>query len=273
MQALFEGITQALREGRPVALATVVQARGSTPREAGAKMVVFADGTILGTVGGGAMEAQVIAAAREALAAGESRLLHFTLREGADEGSEEPGICGGDADVFIDVMLPQPTLLIAGAGHIAVPLARLGDILGFRVVVVDDRADFATPERFPTAGQLRVGDIATELSKVDINNQTYVVIITRGHAYDEAALRAVVNSPAAYIGMIGSRRKVATVFSHLREAGVSEEALARVHAPIGLDIGAETPEEIAVSIAAEIILVRRGGSGRTMREARGVGHD
>ncbi|HIP97473.1 MAG TPA: hypothetical protein EYH32_09710 [Anaerolineae bacterium] len=258
MSSIYQAAASAVERGEAVALATIVRVAGSTPRGVGTKMLIHADGTIEGTIGGGALEARVIAAAREALYKGEPRLVSFTLR---DAGAGDPGICGGEADVFIDVLVSHPTLLIVGAGHVAVPVAELGALLGFRTVVLDDRAEFANAERFPRADELIVGDVPTELARFPVNAQTHVVIVTRGHAQDEAALQAVLDSPAAYIGMIGSRRKVRTVFDHLRAVGVSGDALARVRAPIGLDIGAETPAEIAVSIVAEIVMLRRGGRG------------
>jgi xanthine dehydrogenase accessory factor len=268
MSTIYQAAASAVERGEAVALATIVRVAGSTPRGVGTKMLIRADGTGEGTVGGGELEARVVAVAREALRAGEPRLVSFTLH---DTEAGDAAICGGQADVFIDVLLPHPTLLIVGAGHVAVPVARLGTLLGFRTVVLDDRAEFASKERFPRAGELIVGDIPVELAQFSVNAQTHVVIVTRGHAHDEAALRAVLDSPAAYIGMIGSRRKVRTVFDHLRAAGVSEDALARVRAPIGLDIGAETPAEIAVSIMAEIVMLHRGGRGDPLKLNGGQG--
>ncbi|MCD6553996.1 MAG: XdhC family protein [Anaerolineae bacterium] len=268
MDNVYRVAASAVERGEAVALATIVRVAGSTPRGVGTKMLIRADGATEGTIGGGELEARVVTAAREALRTGEPRLVSFTLHD-AEVG--DPGICGGEADVFIDVLLPHPTLLIVGAGHVAVPVAEIGALLGFRTVVLDDRAEFANEERFPRADELIVGDIPAELSRLPVNAQTHVVIVTRGHAQDEAALQAVLDSPAAYVGMIGSRRKVRTVFDHLRAAGVSEDALARVRAPIGLDIGAETPAEIAVSIMAEIVMLHRGGRGAPLKLDSGQG--
>jgi xanthine dehydrogenase accessory factor len=216
-------------------------------------MVVYPDGRTVGTIGGGAMEAAVIHAAVEAIAKRASRMLHYTLRD-TEQG--DPGICGGAADVFIDVALPKPALLVVGAGHVAMPVAEIGHLCGFRVTVVDDRPDMVAEERFPHAVQRIAGDIVETLADLSIAPNTYIVIVTRGHAHDEAALRAVLGSPAAYVGMIGSRRKVRTTFERLVAAGVDEALIRHVHAPIGLDIGAQTPAEIAVSILAEIVTVR-----------------
>ena len=262
MANIYQAAASAVERGEAVALATIVRVRGSTPRGTGTKMLIRADGTAEGTIGGGELEARVLTAAREALCSGEPCLVSFSLHN-TEVG--DPGICGGEADVFIDVLIPRPTLLIVGAGHVAVPVAELGALLGFRTVVLDDRAEFASEERFPRADELIVGDIPTELARFPVNTQTHVVIVTRGHAHDEAALQAVLGWLAAYVGMIGSRRKVRTVFDNLRAAGASEDALARVRAPIGLDIGAETPEEIALSIMAEIVMLRRGGRGEPLK--------
>ncbi len=248
-------MADAVAAGRSAALATVVRVEGSAPREVGAKMVVYADGRIEGTVGGGKMEALVIQAAVDAIETGQSRTVHYDLRE-VDAG--DPGICGGAVDVYIDVAVPNPTLLLVGAGHVAMPVAEIAHMCGFRVVVVDDRADMASEERFPCAAERIAADIVESVRAFPVTPHTYVVIVTRGHALDEEALREVVERPAAYIGMIGSRRKVHTLFEHLREMAVDESLIGRVHSPIGIDIGSQTPAEIAVSIVAEMIAVRHG---------------
>jgi xanthine dehydrogenase accessory factor len=173
-------------------------------------------------------------------------------------------VCGGRMDIFIDVIEPKPTLLIVGAGHIAYYLARLGHMVGFSIAVIDDRKEFANRERFPNAERVICDDMERTLSSIKITPSTYVVIVTRGHQYDLAALKQVIDSKAAYIGMIGSKSKVRIAFQELKSAGIAEDTLKRVHAPIGLDIGAETPQEIAVSIIAEIIKVRRGGTGESL---------
>ncbi len=252
---LYALVGESVAQGQGVALATLVHVDGSTPREAGAKMVVYPDGRTVGTVGGGAMEAAVIRAATEAIAEGTSRMLRYELR---DTERGDPGICGGAADVFVDVALPRPTLLVVGAGHVAMPVAEIGHLCGFRVTVVDDRPDMVGEERFPHAVRRIAGDIVEALANVSITPDTHIFIVTRGHAHDEAALRAVLDSPAAYVGMIGSRRKVRATFDRLIAGGADEELTRRVHAPIGLDIGAQTPAEIAVSILAEIVTLRNG---------------
>jgi xanthine dehydrogenase accessory factor len=252
---LFKLISEAAAQGQSIALATVIRVEGSTPREVGAKMAVYADGHIAGTVGGGKMEALVIQAAVDAIAQGASQLVSFDL---VDLEAGDPGICGGAIEVFIDVTVPKPTLLLVGAGHVAMPVAQLGHMCDFRVVIVDDRADMASQERFPHAAERLAGDIVDTLRAFPITPDTYIVIVTRGHALDEEALRQVIDSPAGYVGMIGSRRKVRVIFDRLRADGIDETLIGRVHSPIGLDIGSETPAEIAVSILAELIAVRSG---------------
>lgn len=256
MANLFRLVADAMERGQTLALAVLVRAEGSTPREVGTRMVVYPDGRTAGTIGGGAMEAEVIRQAVEAIAQGASRLVHYELR---DPTSGDLGICGGEADVYIDVAISRPTLAIAGAGHVAMPVAEIGHMCGFRVVVLDDRPEMASAERFPHAAERIVGDIGETMQGLSITPNTYIVIVTRGHAHDETALRAVIDSAAAYVGMIGSRRKVRTIFDHLLADGVSKEQIQRVRAPIGLNIGAQTPAEIAVSILAEIVMLRQKG--------------
>ena len=262
MNAIYEAITEAVRRRETAAVATIVQTRGSTPRQVGTKMLIRPDGTIMGTVGGGALEAGIIEAAQEALGEGKSRLVHYGLC--ADKHEQDLGVCGGDLDVFIDVIAPQLTLLLIGAGHVAVPLAELARFAGFRTVVFDDRAEYANRGRFPQAEEIQVEDFEAGLKTLDITPNTWIVIATRSHESDAAALKAVVGSPAAYIGMLGSRRKVSLTFQSLQEQGVGEEQLARVYAPVGLDLGADTPEEIALSIMAEMIMLRQGGQGQSL---------
>ncbi len=250
MDALYKALAEAIQQNRSVAVATVVKVIGSSPREAGSKMLVYPDGSILGSVGGGEMELGVIQAARAAIRDGKPRYLEVNL---SNEARGDPMICGGEMEIFVEPMLTGPTLLIVGAGHIGAACAELAKFLGVRVVVMDDRAEFVTPEKLPHADELYSGDIVEHLRTFETNFQTYVVLVTRLHTLDAELLNAIIDKPAAYIGMLGSRRRVITVFDLLKEKGVSEEALKRVHAPIGLEIGAETPQEIAVSILAEII--------------------
>jgi xanthine dehydrogenase accessory factor len=294
MLAIFEQVLARCGAGERVALCTLVRRAGSTPQLVGAIRLVLPPGVTVGTLGGGCVEAEVRTAALRQVEAGASGLMSFKLDH--DLGWEDGLICGGNMDVYVEVlsrredaerfarivrdvaerratefrivramgeedyvepMLPKDVLLIAGAGHVGQALAALAADLEFDVTVVDDRADFANSTRFPRAQRHIVGEIEGELKRYPIDAFTYVVIVTRGHRRDGAALGAVVRSTAKYIGLIGSKRKVVTILKELSQQGVDFEKLTSVHAPIGLDIGAVTVPEIAVSIAAELIAVRR----------------
>ena len=335
----FAEIARLQKEGRRSVLATLLFSAGSVPLSLQSKLVLRDDGSIMGTVGGGALEARVLVAAREAIGGEEARVLDFELSQ--SEAVEGGMICGGrctllvepvapgrEADVFaaiaraeaagepvvvitllspetrpsklaltdggrllgevdpsiasalregaeralaaerpevveapvkahFDPLLPRPTAYIFGGGHVALPVAHLADLVGFRVVVIDDRAEFADRERFPRADQVVVTPVAEAFRRLGVGEDGYVVTITRGHAMDEEVAAEALRTPARYIGMIGSKRKVAAVLERLRKRGFSESDLARIHAPIGIDIHSETVEEIAVSIVAEMIAVRR----------------
>lgn len=253
MIELLESALKASRAGQTVAMATVVAAHGSTPRATGAKMLVYPDGRIEGTVGGGEMERQVIEAAKNAIQTRRSQLIHYTYNEADSNGV---GICGGQNDVYIEVMAPPLELLIVGGGHVGLAVSKLAAFIGLDTVIFDNRPEFANAERFPQAHKIfATEDLAGELSRYEIGAQTYILIVTRGHQDDAAALAAILPSNPAYIGMIGSRRKGIKVRETMLQQGFTQEQLDRVHSPVGLDIGAETPEEIAVSILAEIIAV------------------
>jgi xanthine dehydrogenase accessory factor len=257
MDDIYQEIVRVKAEGGEAALVTVVSASGSTPREEGAKMLVRPDGSIFGTIGGGSLEARVIKEAIGVIRQGKPKHYHFTLTA---EGAGELGmICGGDTEVFIEPILTQPTLYIFGGGHIALALAKMGRLCGFKIAVIDDRPEFASAERFPEADVILAEKFAESCPKLTIDGLSYIVIVTHGHKHDEVVLEWAVGTPARYIGMIGSKTKNETLFKHLRARGVSQEQLDRAHAPIGLEIGAQTPEEIAVSILAEVIKVRRSG--------------
>jgi xanthine dehydrogenase accessory factor len=247
---------EALARGETVALVTIVRAQGSTPQRVGAKMLVYADGRTVGTIGGGCYESEAFWKAREALSSGRPALVRFDLSD--DFASESGLICGGQMEVFIEPLAPAPHLYIAGAGHVGVQLARAAAEVGFRIHVVDDREKFANAERFPGAEEIAVDSIAAWLDQAELPASAYVAIVTRGHQHDLVALRAVIARPFRYVGLIGSRAKVARIVEALAEEGVPADALRRVHAPIGLDIGAVTPQEIAISIVAELIAVRHG---------------
>jgi xanthine dehydrogenase accessory factor len=245
-----------INQGEIIAFVTVVETKGSTPREIGAKMLVNKNGLLAGTIGGGITEAKVIEEAKQALREGKGKLLtyHLTKEQAAlDEGA----ICGGEMKVFIDILQPKEEVLIFGAGHIAVCVSKLAKMVGFKVTIIDDRKEFANQDRFPEADEIIAEDTEKALRHFNIISSTYIIVVTRGHLKDEEVLTSVIRSGAAYIGMIGSRNKNATVFKQLTKKGISQGELNKVHAPIGIDIGAQTPEEIAVSIMAEIIQVRR----------------
>jgi len=255
MTDIFQEIIRIKAEGEEAALATIISASGSTPREEGTKMLIKADGSILGSVGGGSLEVQVCQEAEEVIRKGKPQRLHISLA--TKEGEEAGMICGGDIEVFIEPILSSPTLYIFGGGHISLPIAKIGKLLNFRIAVVDDRAEFANPHRFPEAELILAEDFDRVFATLKIDRAGYIVIVTRNHQYDELVLEMALGTQAKYIGMIGSRTKKKTIFSHLLAKGIPQEQLDRVHAPIGLEINAETQEEIAVSILAEVIKVRR----------------
>ncbi len=245
-----------MRRGEPVALVTVVRANGSTPQRAGAKMLVFADGRTIGTIGGGCYESDAFWKAREALASGRPRLLHYDLN---DDFAQENGlVCGGQMDVHIDPLEPTPHLYIVGAGHVGWHLARLATDAGFHIHVVDDREKFANAGRFPGAQEVVAEPIPDWLQRIEIPASSFVVVVTRGHTHDLDAMRALAPRELRYLGLIGSRAKVRRIYDMLLSEGTPADGLERVRSPIGLDIGAVTPAEIAVSILAELIAVRRG---------------
>jgi len=255
MTDIYQEIVRIRAEGEEAALVTIVSATGSTPREEGAKMLVRADGSILGTIGGGSLEAQVIEEAIKVIGQGKPKQLRTSLT--AKEVEADGMLCGGELEVFIEPILTPPTLYIFGGGHISLSLAKMGKPLGFKIAVIDDRAEFANADRFPEADTTLAGDFTSSFPKLKIDKSSYIVIVTRNHQYDDMVLEWAVGTKAKYIGMIGSKTKTKAIFSHLVAKGITKEQLARVHAPIGLEINAQTPEEIAVSILAEIIKVRR----------------
>ncbi|MGD9116414.1 MAG: XdhC/CoxI family protein [Dehalococcoidia bacterium] len=255
MVDIYQEIVRIKEKGGEAALVTIVSASGSTPREEGTKMLVKPDGSIIGTVGGGGLEAQVIEEAVKVIKQAKPRRFHMSLT--AKEAEESGMICGGELDVFIEPILTAPTMYIFGGGHISLPLAQMGKMLGFDVAVIDDRAEFANAERFPEAETVIAADFNESFAQLKIDKSSYIVIVTRGHQHDELVLEWAITTPAKYIGMIGSKTKVQTTYDHLLAKGVPQKTLDAVFSPIGLAIGAQAPEEIAVSIMAEIIKVRR----------------
>ena len=254
--------------GPAVVLATVIQAPAESSVAVGAKLLLRPDGSSLGALGGGPLEAAVLADGGKAFRRHDVESLFYSP-DGARITRREAESGSGGYQVMLEVHEPPATLVIVGGGHIGKALATIGDLCGFSVVVVDDRPDYANPERFPEADRVICGGFAEVLGELPIDANTYIVTVTRGHKHDEISLRQVVRrGGAAYVGMIGSKRRVGAVLQHLIEEGLDAEAVRRVHTPIGLDIGAETPEEIAVAIMAEVVQVRRGGSGKPMREVK-----
>jgi xanthine dehydrogenase accessory factor len=252
---IYEEIVKLRQAGGRGAVATIVNVRGSIPSFETAKMLVRDDGSIFGTIGGGCVEADVWRAAREVMEQERPRTLTFDLNQNPkyDTGL----VCGGTLDVFIEPVLPPALLYVFGAGHVSAALYKTAIQAGFEFTVVDDRESYANRERFPQAREVIAEDFDKAMSRLNPGEAAYIVIVTRGHRDDMRVLRWAVQTPARYIGMIGSKRKTITIFRELQGEGLQPELFNRVHAPIGLDIGAVTPDEIAVSITAELIAVRR----------------
>lgn len=249
---IYEEIVRLKKDDRPSALATIVQAIGSSPQKQGAKMLVRDDGTVVGTLGGGCLEAEVIQTSLAAIKDGSPVTVPFELTE------KHGGlVCGGKIVVFIEPIIPEPALIILGAGHVGRALSKLARFSGFRVTVVDDREEYANRESLPEAEEIVVHDFQDVFSKVLVNTSPYIVIATRGHNHDLDALKAALRTDAKYIGLLGSRRKKALLLKTLKDEGFSEDDMSRVIIPVGLAIGSVTPEEIAVSIMAQVIRKRR----------------
>jgi xanthine dehydrogenase accessory factor len=257
---LFEEVIRLRREGKRAVMATIVHTNGSIPSFESSRMLVREDGSIIGTIGGGCVEAEVWAAAKDVLKLEAPRKMVFNLN---NEASYDNGlICGGTLEVFVEPILPRPTLYIFGGGHVSMALAQASHNVGFEIGVIDDREQFANRERFPMASEVYT-TYEDAYEKVKPNASSYLVIVTRGHRDDMRVLGWAVNTNARYIGMIGSKRKVISVYQALEREGVPAERFEHVHAPVGLEIGALTPEEIAISITAELIATRRGATGVT----------
>jgi xanthine dehydrogenase accessory factor len=251
---LFEEIVRMRRAGQRGALATIVHSNGSIPSYESSRMLVREDGSSLGTIGGGCVEADVWAAAREVMHKEAPRKLVFHLN---NEATYDNGlICGGTVEIFIEPILPQPIVYLFGGGHVSTAVAKAAQAVGFGVGVIDDREAFANSQRFPMAQEIFTS-YDDAFAKLQPNSSSYLVIVTRGHKEDMRVLAWGVRTPARYVGMIGSRRKVLSVYKALEKEGYTMEEFERVYAPMGIDIGALSPEEIAVSIVAELVAVRR----------------
>jgi xanthine dehydrogenase accessory factor len=253
---IFDEIAKLKHEGRRGALATIVNVRGSIPSVMAAKMLVRDDGSIAGTVGGGCVESDVRKGAMEVMRDGKPRTFNFNLDQQPDD--DNGVVCGGSLQVFVEPVVAAPRLYIFGAGHVGVAVYKIATLAGFETVVSDDRELYANRERCPDAHEIRSGDMDEIMSGLSPSDSSYIVIVTRGHRHDLRVLRWALETPAHYIGMIGSGRKVLAIYQQLESEGVSPESFKRVFAPIGLDIHAATPEEIGVSIVAELIGIRRG---------------
>jgi xanthine dehydrogenase accessory factor len=252
MENILYKALEAVQKGQSYAFATIVEATlKGTPRKPGAKMIVFPDGTSWGTIGGGRNEKAAIAECLKAIESQKPTTVTYNYF-----GREGESVCGGQMKVFVEPFSAQKDLIICGAGHIALPLSAFGKILGFRVVIIDNRKEFANKKRFPHADEIIVGPHAEKLSKINVNSNAYVAIVTQGNEFDFECLKVVIKSSAAYIGVISSKPKRVKFFGRLKEQKIEEKYLKRVHIPMGIDIGSQTPEEIAVSICAEMIAVK-----------------
>lgn len=252
---IYDELIRLRRLGQKSAIATIVQVRGSIPSFESAKLLVREDGSMIGTIGGGCVEAEVWNAAREVMETEKSRHLSFNL--GQDAAYDNGLICGGQLDVFVEPVIPPPRAFIFGAGHISKSLSKVVAMAGFSPSVVDNRESFANRDRFPEADEIFAEEYEEVFPKLNIVETSYIVIVTRGHRDDMRVLRWAVATPARYIAMIGSKRKVFNVVKELEKEGIPRHAMERVFAPMGFDIGAISPEEIAISVAAEMIAVRR----------------
>jgi xanthine dehydrogenase accessory factor len=251
---LFEEIVKLRKAGQRAALATIVHTNGSIPSYESSRMLVRQDGSIAGTIGGGCVEAEVWAAAKEVMEKEAPRKMVFHLN---NEATYDNGlICGGTLEIFVEPILPQPMLYLFGGGHVSMAVAKVASAAGFAVGVADDREAFANTQRFPMAQDVYTS-YEEAFARIQPNSSSYLVIVTRGHKEDMRVLAWAVRTPARYVGMIGSKRKVLSVYHALEKEGYSPEEFERVYAPMGLEIGALSPEEIAISIVAELIAVRR----------------
>jgi xanthine dehydrogenase accessory factor len=262
--ASYQRLAEIERMGLAAALATVIETHGSVPRHAGSKMLVFADGSIEGTVGGGQLEQEVIETAKRVIESERLERVRYSFRD-PDQG--DVGVCGGEMEVLVEPIKPPPTVIVIGAGHVGQAVADLASWLGFHVVVADDREAFVNQQTVLTANERVCAPMAELPERLAIHDRCYLLMTTRGVEVDLEALPALLETPAAYIGVIGSRRRWETTAAGLREQGVPAEKIARVSSPIGLELNAETPEEIALSMLAEIVMLRRGGTGRPMGHA------
>ena len=263
MNSIYHALANLKELGHPGILCTIISTKGSTPRREGSKMLVYPDGNFVGTIGGGEVEHRTIGEALEALKNGSPRISHYSM---VDPSRGDPGVCGGELDIFIDPIMPQNKLVIVGGGHVGKEVASLGKWLGFRVVMCDDRPDYCTPETVPDADEF-YSDSLTDLTKcIEINSWTFVVLTTRSVDVDVSILPMFLDSEAAYIGVIGSRRRWSTTKAKLLGKELLPEVIDKIHSPIGIDLKGDTPKEIALSILAEIVMVQHNGRAKGLSE-------
>lgn len=253
---LYESLVELRREGKRGAMATIIRRLGSTPRKDHAKMLIREDGSTVGSVGGGCVEAEVWETARQVMESGKASIVRYEMKD--EDAAEEGLVCGGTVEVFVEPVLPDPKVVLLGAGHVGQAIARAAAQVGFQMSVADDRENFANADRFPQAQEIVVADFQQCFSRITVNPNTFVLVVTRGHSHDQVALGAAIQTNARYVGLIGSRRKIKIIVEALLNQGLDPGLFDKLYAPIGLDIGSETPEEIAVSVVAELIAVRKG---------------
>jgi xanthine dehydrogenase accessory factor len=265
MHTIYQLLSEIEKNNESAALCTVTNSQGSTPRHGGSKMLVYPDGRFIGTVGGGEVEQRVIHEALMALDDGVSRLLHYDM---IDPARGDPGSCGGQVEIFVEPILPDPLIIVIGAGHVGKAVVHLAKWLGFRVAACDDRTEFCNAQSLPEADAYYPVTMSELPQQININKRTFLILTTRGSEVDAAGLPALLAHPAAYVGVIGSKRRWATTVKELKEKGITDAQIAKIHSPMGLELQAETPEEIAVSIMAEVIMVKEKGTGKAMNSEK-----
>jgi xanthine dehydrogenase accessory factor len=265
MTHIYQAVIDVEKNQTPVVLCTVVNTRGSTPRRSASKMLVYQDGRIIGSVGGGELERRVIEAAIISISTRKPKLLVYEMN---DPLQGDVGVCGGHVEVFVEPILPAHSIIIVGGGHVGKAVAHLAKWLGYRVIVSDDRVEFCTPIENPDADLFLPFPLQEIPLQININSRTSIILTTRGAEVDIAGIPTLLETCAGYIGVIGSRKRWLETYKGLNRLGITDEQLKRIHSPIGMGIGAETPEEIAISIMAEVIMVCNNGSGKQMKESR-----
>ncbi|HDN04584.1 MAG TPA: XdhC family protein [Chloroflexi bacterium] len=259
MSEVLSALAELPKTGTAAALCTIIRSKGSTPRKEGCKMLVYTSGSIVGTIGGGEVEGRVIKEALDSIQTGERKICTYDL---INPEKGDPGICGGTLEVFIDPLTQPEDLIVVGGGHVGKAVVYLAKWLGFRVILSDDREEFCSPAYVPGADEYVHCSLEDLSSKIEFSPETVIIMATRSNQVDVRGLPELLAAPSAYIGVISSRRRWKLTVEQLLETGIKKKDLDRIHAPIGLDLKAETPEEIALSIMAEVLQVIRGGSGK-----------